>query len=110
MQVFPKTLNLTHDGGTLECDLLLAGNDLCFEGHFPEFKLLPGVTQLHFVMLLAREYLGVPAEFSKITQLKFKDFIRPGDKPHLKLEKTADALVFSVTREGGICAQGKIIR
>ncbi len=108
--VSPTVKNLLVNGNALECDLLLGENDLCFEGHFPGFKVLPGVTQLHFVMLLAQEHLGVPATFSKIARLKFKSLVRPGQMPHLKMEKTETALNFSIVYEDKICAQGSFVQ
>ncbi|MCR5183725.1 MAG: hypothetical protein K6B46_03390 [Opitutales bacterium] len=105
----PTVKNLKIDGDSLDCDCVLAQNDLCFEGHFPDFKLLPGVTQLHFVAQIAREHLGVPATFSKMSQLKFKSFVRPGQTIHLSLKKSPTSLAFTVSCDETLCAQGQFV-
>ena len=49
-----------------------------FEGHFPQAPILPGVAQLHWAILLARECFDVPAHFVRMDVLKFMRPVQPG--------------------------------
>jgi len=48
-----------------------------FEGHFPSFPLLPGVTQLDWVLFYAKEILTLSLPFSGIDVIKFQEPILP---------------------------------
>lgn len=83
---------------------------LYFEGHFPGAPLLPGVAQLA-VLVLAQvhrlwPYLGEP---SRVSRLKFKRPIGPGDRLLLSLELSRAAVPrvdFSLERAGDCCTTG----
>lgn len=48
-----------------------------FEGHFPQWPILPGVAQVHLVIEEAHRYLKTPQEVDCISNLKFMSIIRP---------------------------------
>lgn len=87
-----------------------------FDGHFPGHPILPGVAQLDWVMLLAREWLPLPpvgqaagqADFAGIDNLKFQQVIAPGMTVELTLAFTAPLLSFSYRSAAGAHAAGKI--
>lgn len=56
-----------------------------FDGHFPEYKLLPAVAQFEVVTRFSRKYLGTQRYVPNIKRIKFVAPIRPDTKVHLEL-------------------------
>ena len=48
-----------------------------FDGHFPEFKLLPAVAQIDLLVHYAQKYFGLPLSAPKIKRFKFSGKILP---------------------------------
>lgn len=57
-----------------------------FDGHFPEYKLLPAVAQFEVVTRFAKKYFGTQRWVPAIKRIKFSAPIRPDTK--IKLEET----------------------
>lgn len=57
-----------------------------FDGHFPEFKLLPAVGQFAIVSHLASKYLGLAENVSKIKRMKFSAPVTPDTTVKIELE------------------------
>lgn len=57
-----------------------------FDGHFPQFKLLPAVGQFEVISRFACRYFGVARGVSSIKRMKFSAPILPGAKVRMKLE------------------------
>ena len=66
-----------------------------FDGHFPEYKLLPAVAQFEVVTRFSRKYFGTQRWVPSIKRIKFSAPIRPDTKIHLEL--TYKAVKQSVT-------------
>lgn len=60
-----------------------------FDGHFPEFKLLPAVAQFEIVTRFAKKYLGTERAVTKINRIKFSAPIRPGAVCALSMERNS---------------------
>ncbi|MCR5605921.1 MAG: hydroxymyristoyl-ACP dehydratase [Treponema sp.] len=56
-----------------------------FDGHFPDFKLLPAVAQFDLVAYFARKYLSVDYYVESISRIKFSTPLRPDTKVFLFL-------------------------
>jgi 3-hydroxyacyl-[acyl-carrier-protein] dehydratase len=70
-------------------------NEPFFQGHFPEYAVMPGVlivealAQVGAVAVLSvEEYKGKIAFFAGIDNLRFKEQVRPGDTLTLEVEMT----------------------
>lgn len=50
-----------------------------FKDHFPAFPVLPGVLSLDILKNTAEIYLGKKCSVSKVTQVKFSSYLKPGD-------------------------------
>lgn len=48
-----------------------------FDGHFPDFKLLPAVAQIDLLLHYARKYFGLALSTPSIKRFKFSDKILP---------------------------------
>jgi acyl-CoA synthetase (AMP-forming)/AMP-acid ligase II/3-hydroxymyristoyl/3-hydroxydecanoyl-(acyl carrier protein) dehydratase len=74
-----------------------------FDGHFPEFKLLPAAAQIAIIIhMLSRHFAG-RFLVREIKRVKFQDMIRPGASLVLSFsfKKETGALSFSITGSGG---------
>lgn len=48
-----------------------------FDGHFPQFKLLPAVAQIDLLVHYAQKYFGLPLSTPSIKRFKFSGKILP---------------------------------
>jgi len=81
----------------------------CFQGHFPEFAVLPGVAQLYFVRRFARQAFPDWPERAVYRRLKFQKLILPGKQVELQVRRLGvSAFEFSLTTDGGRCASAQI--
>lgn len=60
-----------------------------FDGHFPEYKLLPAVAQFEVVTRFCKKYYNTQRWVPSIRRIKFSAPIRPNSK--IKLETTYKA-------------------
>jgi len=81
-----------------------------FEGHFPGYPLLAGVTQLDWAVFYGKKLLNAGHHFSGMEVIKFQDPILPGDIVLLTLIWHADKqkLQFSYTSETNQYSSGRI--
>lgn len=56
-----------------------------FDGHFPEFKLLPAVAQFEIITRFSRKYFGTQRYVPSIRRIKFSAPIRPDTTIRLDL-------------------------
>ncbi|WP_297997660.1 AMP-binding protein [uncultured Campylobacter sp.] len=82
-------------------------SDFYFDGHFARFPLVPAFMQLRFVLICAKA-LGYELDGTqKIENLKFKNFIRPGDEISIKITEASGKLRFEISNDK-VCASGRI--
>ena len=81
-----------------------------FTGHFPGAPLLPGVTQIHWVMHYAASLLKLAQPFHGVDQLKFQRPLRPGAECSLSLQwqPQKDQLVFSYALGDELASSGRV--
>ncbi|NTX81991.1 hydroxymyristoyl-ACP dehydratase [Serratia proteamaculans] len=81
-----------------------------FRGHFPEHPILPGVTQLNWVMQYARQLLAIEAGFKGIEVVKFQQPLLPEQSVLLQLEwqPARHKLLFSYRVGEATASSGKI--
>lgn len=61
-----------------------------FDGHFPEYKLLPAVAQFEIITRFSRKYFGTERYVPDIRRIKFSAPIRPNAVVRLRLHYKAD--------------------
>ena len=82
-------------------------SDFYFDGHFARFALVPAFMQLRFVMICAKA-LGYELDGTqKIENLKFTNFIRPGNEILIKITEASGKLRFEISNDK-VCASGRI--
>lgn len=79
-----KILAQFQDAATLSF-AIPASSDF-FDGHFPQYKLLPGVAQVELVTRFAHKYLNTGRNVTKIKRVKFAAPIRPDTTVTLVME------------------------
>jgi len=94
-----KIIEKTENSVSLE--FVIPDNSPYFDGHFPEFHLLPAVAQAELVIRFAARHLGTDIEISEIKRVKFTNFIRPGMTILLKLTKNEKNISFNLSSPGG---------
>lgn len=88
----------------------IAPDLLYLQGHFPGAPLLPGIAQL-LALVLDRTHalwpeLGQPR---RVSRLKFKQPIRPGDALEVHLERAGEEVRFGLHRGDEACTTGALI-
>ena len=61
-----------------------------FDGHFPQYKLLPAVAQFEIITRFSRKYFGTQRYVPNIKRIKFSAPIKPDTKIHLELTYKKD--------------------
>ncbi|WP_261817671.1 ApeI family dehydratase [Vibrio gallicus] len=76
---------------------------LDFQGHFSQFPLLPGVTQIDWALHYAIKYLNTPPAFKGMEVIKFQEPILPGSTAFLELnwDSEKQKLAFKYTSLDG---------
>jgi Acyl-coenzyme A synthetases/AMP-(fatty) acid ligases len=98
-----KILKFRREPGVLTAKLLFPATSDYFDGHFPDFKLLPAVVQVDMVLRLARNFLDVPKNLSKMNRTRFANPILPDVPVMVKISYDADAgkVTFAFTSVDG---------
>lgn len=70
-----------------------------FDGHFPQFKLLPAVAQIDLLAHYSAKYFGLPLSTPKIKRFKFADKILPDTSVifTIKFDSTNRKLTFDIS-------------
>jgi hypothetical protein len=107
----PVCENAAFSEDRFTADLTFIADAFYFDGHFREFKILPGVVQLDYVdrCIRRRWHLGV---FSgELTRLKFQRPVLPGEKVSLEIVRTAeDRHSFTLRHGEDLCTSGVFAR
>ena len=77
---------LSQEENKIELEFIIPETSDFFDGHFPEFKLLPAVAQFEIITRFSRKYFGTQRYIPNIKRIKFSAPIRPDSKIHLSLE------------------------
>jgi 3-hydroxyacyl-[acyl-carrier-protein] dehydratase len=100
------------DSIEISADTAVMHDSLWFDGHFPGTPILPGIAQLAIVSDMLKEHAarsGGNIDIVAIRRVRFRQFIRPGDR--LRMSAEADrqepgAYKFRVTVNGQIACNG----
>jgi acyl-CoA synthetase (AMP-forming)/AMP-acid ligase II/3-hydroxymyristoyl/3-hydroxydecanoyl-(acyl carrier protein) dehydratase len=102
-----------HCGPDAACAQLKIDADLAvFDGHFPQYPILPGVAQVDWAVQCAREVFALNGRaFLRLEALKFQRVVRPGATITLQLNWSAEhaRLGFSYHSEHGAHASGRVV-
>ena len=104
-----EVLQLTEE--KLLCNLTIPENLYYFQGHFEQAAILPGVTQIDWVMHYISEYFKVDTKkLISVDQLKFQHIIRPNYQVEFSIEKLdKHKYRFNYKSEHGQHSSGKVV-
>ena len=109
--ILPEVLSQQFTGDTsVQLGLRLSADLFWFKGHFPTSPILPGVTQVNWVMIYADELLGLNQAFSGMEVVKFQRPLLPDEVVSLQIDwlKEKHRLVFRYSVAGSVASSGKI--
>jgi len=89
-----KIIKKTETAVILEFSIL--GSSDYFDGHFPDFPILPAVAQVNIIMQCVSRFFGNNIGLSEIKRSKFINIIRPDTALVLYLEKKENNLLFKI--------------
>ena len=78
---------ISKEDGNVVLEFVIPITSDFFDGHFPEYKLLPAVAQFEVVTRFSKKYLGTQRYVPSIKRIKFSAPIRPDTKIHLELKR-----------------------
>ncbi len=74
-----------HSDNTIEAVITLNKNHQIFEGHFPEYPIVPGVTQVLMIKEILSSCLSTNLQLSSSKSIKFLAMINPNETTTLQL-------------------------
>ncbi|THD43309.1 hydroxymyristoyl-ACP dehydratase [Enterobacteriaceae bacterium ML5] len=95
---------------SLILELRLPADLFWFKGHFPSSPILPGVTQINWVMEYASAVFGLDNRFSGMEVVKFQRPLLPGETVRVQIDwlKEKHRLVFRYSLGDVVASSGKI--
>ena len=103
----PVSENETSSENHYGADLTFISDATYFDGHFKNFKILPGVVQLDYVCRCIRRKWRKSAFSGEVSRLKFQRPVLPGELVRLEVERMDDnRMRFSIKCAEAICTSG----
>lgn len=91
-----RVVSLDLEGGTIVCESTVPTASPVFDGHFPNFPLLPGVMMIEtmaqcagWFLVRANNYQRMPF-LAAVRDAKFRSFVVPGKKLVAEAKRTHD--------------------
>ena len=102
---------ITRDETSIVLEFLIPASSDFYDGHFPQYKLLPAVAQFEVITRFSRKYFGTQRYVPNIKRIKFSAPIKPGTKIHLDLtfKKEKSTVTFNMADanvEGKVYSSG----
>lgn len=70
--------DINRSANRIQARLKLDASMPCFDGHFPESPILPGIAHIHLVCNLIETHLGCPIAITSLGRVKFTSPCSPG--------------------------------
>ena len=96
--------NCTKDYAEIQLCFLRSSN--FFQGHFKSFPILPGVVQLFYANMFAKNVFKTDCRCGQIRKIKFANIIRPDKILNLVLQKTASGVNFKYEDSSAVYSSG----
>lgn len=90
------------EAGLVELLFSVPADSDYFDGHFPDFKLLPAVAQFDIISRFARRYFGISPFIPRIRRVKFSSPVYPGNRVRLtmRLDREKSSISFELADAG----------
>ena len=90
----PIILNTVKAHDKVDYTIFLSKNSNFYKGHFPEFPITPGVTQLYFANEIINHYFNINVTSGQIKRIKFMKLLLPNSVVHLTLKKEENIISY----------------
>ena len=102
---------ISRDETSVVLEFVIPGSSDFYDGHFPQYKLLPAVAQFEVITRFSRKYFGTQRYVPNIKRIKFSAPIKPETKIHLELtyKKEKSSVTFNMADanvEGKVYSSG----
>lgn len=102
---------VTRDENSIALEFVIPATSDFFDGHFPQYKLLPAVAQFEVITRFSRKYFGTQRYVPNIKRIKFSAPIKPDTTIHLELtyKKEKGSVTFNMADanvEGKVYSSG----
>ncbi len=102
---------ISRDEANVVLEFVIPASSDFFDGHFPQYKLLPAVAQFEVITRFSRKYFGTQRYVPNIKRIKFSAPIKPGTNIHLELtyKKEKSTVTFNMADadvEGKVYSSG----
>ncbi len=81
---------VAREENTIALEFVIPASSDFFDGHFPQYKLLPAVAQFEIITRFSRKYFSTQRYVPNIKRIKFSAPIKPDTKIHLELTYKKD--------------------
>lgn len=105
----PTALSLQTSDRSAELLLWVDGQLPCFDGHFPQQPILPGVAQLDWAGRAASALFGLPLGCRELRRIKFSNPAGPDTTLILQIERRQSAVNFECRTAAGLHAKGSLV-
>lgn len=107
---YPQVLSVKQQETSVQIQCYIPKNLLYFDGHFDAQSVLPGVVQVHWATVFAKQYLKFNGGFQSLEKIKFQKVIFPDLVVTLLLSFDAESkkLTFSYQSCSEVFSSGKI--
>lgn len=102
----PVILNRVVNADSITYEIFFYNQCNFFNGHFPEFKLVPGVLQLYLAKELANSHFNLNLGEGQWKRIKFSNIIEPDSIINLKLERNEKQISYEYYSESKKYASG----
>ena len=104
----PRCFGETEAEGRYVFEGEYAASAPCFQGHFPDLPILPGVAQLGLVTRFAARLSGDAGRTLKgVKKMKFMHLVRPGDRIRIEIAALGeDRFSYSIAKGEDLCSSG----
>ena len=100
-------ISRSEDGDALSGSCLVAAEMPFFNGHFPDFPIMPAAAQIEMIHSLLQQHTDWNAIIAGGRGLKFSGRIRPGDNLTVRVRHTASGRIsFSVENRTSVVSKG----
>jgi len=108
---YPVIKSVQQTGNQVILNLFLPENILYFNGHFPDYPMLPGVIQINWAIEFSQKYFNISLQFNKLEVVKFHRLILPDMLIKLKLEHNTlkNKTTFCYSFNNAIYSSGRIV-
>jgi len=86
-RLLPSINSIEQHSESVLLNLTINADLRCFKGHFDDVAVVPGVVQLDWAILFAREYLLMHGDVQDVSVLKFQKLLLPDMKVQLEIVK-----------------------